>query len=69
MKRKFYTALAVTIIAGSLFLVINFTHYFTETKLINFMQGFSGGLAGGSLLASIAWGIKWKQGQGAEVVA
>ncbi|RWY49278.1 hypothetical protein [Mucilaginibacter gilvus] len=66
MKKKFYIALVVTVLAVIVFILTNFTPYFRGNKMADFMQGFSGGLAAGALIATLSWGVQWKREKDAQ---
>jgi pantothenate kinase-related protein Tda10 len=53
MKIKFTRALLATILCLMVFLATTFTPWLQEYKWNDFLQGFSGGLGAGALIASI----------------
>lgn len=66
MKKKFYIALSITIIATIAFIITNFTPYFNGSKIADFVKGFSGGLACGAFIATISLGARWKREKDAQ---
>lgn len=53
MKIKFIRALLATILASVVFLATTFIPWLREYKFGDFLQGFSGGVGAGTLIATI----------------
>jgi len=63
MKIKFTRALLVTILALIVFLATTFIPWLREYKFCDFLQGFSGGVGTGTLIATIHFYNLYKKEQ------
>lgn len=60
-RNRFYLCIIATVLALIVFIVTNFTGYFSHGKVSDFVQGFSGGIALGALLGVFTFGNKLRQ--------
>jgi hypothetical protein len=65
MKIKFIRALLATILALIVFLTTTFTPWLREYKFSDFLQGFSGGVGAGTLIATVHFYNLYKKDQNA----
>ena len=66
MKIKFIRALLATLLALVVFLAATFIPWLREYKFGNFLQGFSGGVGTGTLIATIHFYNLYKKEQKVE---